>query len=92
MNKFGSSRPVSRSEDVRLLTGQGTFVDSIAPDGSLYACFLRSPVAHARITGLNLYDARKAEGVRLVLGAKDLIAAEIMEGLPFEVVETRDGS
>ncbi len=92
MQKFGVRNPWSRREDVRLLCGEGTFVDNIAPKNALYAHFFRSPVAHAKITKLSVFDARKMEGVHLVLGADDLHAAGIAEGLPFEVVECSDGS
>jgi carbon-monoxide dehydrogenase large subunit len=92
VEKFGSSRPLSRSEDSRLLSGKGTFIDSIAPNGALYACFFRSPVAHASISALNLAQAKEAPGVHLVLAAGDLHGAGITEGLPFDVIDNRDGS
>ncbi len=92
MQKFGLSRPLSRSEDVRLLCGKGTFVDNIAPRNALFAYFFRSPVAHATISRLKIDTARQAEGVHLVLCSADLQAAGITEGLPFEILENRDGS
>jgi carbon-monoxide dehydrogenase large subunit len=90
--KFGSSRPLSRSEDSRLLSGNGTFIDNSAPPGALYAYFFRSPVAHASFSTLNVADAKKAPGVHLVLVAADLLDAGITEGLPFDVIDNRDGS
>ncbi len=42
----GSSVP--RSEDRRILTGAGTYVDDIQLPGMLHAVFVRSTVAHAR--------------------------------------------
>jgi aerobic carbon-monoxide dehydrogenase large subunit len=74
MEKFGKSQPVTRSEDVRFLTGQGRFVDDVAPDGALVALFFRSPVAHGRITALNVDEARAGEGVHAVLTIDDLEA------------------
>ncbi len=44
--------PIKRSEDTRILTGQGSYVDDIILPGMLYAAFVRSPVAHARITSV----------------------------------------
>ena len=41
MEKFGKSQPVIRKEDVRFLTGQGRYVDDIAPEGALYAFVFR---------------------------------------------------
>ncbi len=92
MNKFGKSQPIFRNEDTRFLTGKGTFVDSISPGNALHAHFFRSPVAHANIKLLDLSDVRQAEGVHLVLGADDLIAAGITKGLPYEVIVNRDCS
>ncbi|PJE36372.1 xanthine dehydrogenase [Pseudooceanicola lipolyticus] len=92
MEKFGRSQPVKRVEDLRFVTGQGRYVDDIAPEGALFAYFLRSPVAHAEITGLDLDAARQAEGVHLVLTVEDLEAAGIDVALPGVVVKNRDGS
>ncbi|SLN10846.1 Carbon monoxide dehydrogenase large chain [Roseovarius albus] len=92
MQKFGSHGQWSRREDDRLLRGNGTFVDNIAPSDALYACFFRSPFAHAKIVALNLSDARNQQGVHLVLDADDLHAAGISKGLSSEVVECPDGT
>jgi CO/xanthine dehydrogenase Mo-binding subunit len=35
MTKFGSSQSVTRLEDTRFLTGQGRYIDDVAPEGSL---------------------------------------------------------
>ena len=45
---------VKRREDASLLRGRGTFVDNMAPPGTVYAVIVRSPYAHARINGVNL--------------------------------------
>ncbi|MGM0740126.1 MAG: xanthine dehydrogenase family protein molybdopterin-binding subunit [Pseudomonadota bacterium] len=92
MEKFGKSQPVTRLEDGRFLTGQGRYVDDIAPKGALVAHVLRAPVAHARITGLDVEEARAAPGVRLVLTAEDLAAAGITEAMAFNTVKNRDGT
>jgi aerobic carbon-monoxide dehydrogenase large subunit len=44
---------VRRREDPRFLTGTGQYVDDLQPDGALYAAFVRSPWAHARIAGVD---------------------------------------
>lgn len=92
MDKFGKSQPVKRVEDVRLLTGHGRYVDDIAPEGALHACFFRSPVAHGTITALDVSEARAAEGVHLVLTNDDLEAAGITESMAGVVLENRDGT
>ncbi len=66
---------VVRTEDPRLLTAGGTYVDDLAvPElaGAARITFVRSPIAHALITGLDLSAARSAPGVVAVLGAQDM--------------------
>ncbi len=92
MEKFGKSQSVTRREDQRFLTGQGRYVDDIAPDGALHAYFLRSTVAHGQITELDLDDAREMPGVHLVISAADLVAAGVVLGLGGSTVKNRDGS
>ncbi len=67
----GIGQPVRRKEDVRLLTGQGAFVDDVAPADLLHAVFVRSPHAHARIVSLDTAAARQAPGVIAVLTGAD---------------------
>jgi aerobic carbon-monoxide dehydrogenase large subunit len=43
---------VQRREDPRLLTGHGSYVDDIRLPGMLHAAFVRSPLAHARVTSI----------------------------------------
>ena len=92
MEKFGKSQPVKRVEDHRFLTGDGRYVDDIAPQGALHGVFFRAPVAHGVITELDVSDARDAEGVHLVLTCADLEAAGMDIALPHTVVDNRDGS
>jgi carbon-monoxide dehydrogenase large subunit len=65
-------QPLTRREDPPLLTGRGQYVDDIAPEGTLHAFVVRSPLAHARITGIDVTEARQAEGVAAVFTAADL--------------------
>ena len=92
MEKFGKSQPVTRVEDVRFLTGQGRYVDDIAPADALFAFFLRSPVAHGEITELDTSDAVEMPGVHLIVTADDLEAAGVKLGLKGSLVTNRDGS
>ena len=92
MEKFGKSQSFKRSEDVRFLTGHGRYVDDIAPDGALHAILLRSPVAHATITTLDVSEAREAPGVHLVLTVDDLLAAGMDVRMDGAVLTNRDGS
>ena len=74
-------RSVRRREDAALLTGRATWTDDIDPPGVLHVAVLRSPVAHARITGIDTAPAREAPGVVAVLTGEDL-GGEFAIGLP----------
>jgi aerobic carbon-monoxide dehydrogenase large subunit len=50
---------VKRREDRRLLDGQGEFLADIDIPGTLDVNFLRSPVAHARLRGIEIPEHRK---------------------------------
>jgi len=63
---------VARLEDPALLTGRGRFVDDIRLVGTLHACFVRSPHAHAKIRSIEASAARAMPGVHAVLTADDL--------------------
>ena len=75
-------RRITRVEDERLLTGRGRFVDDIELPGLLHAAFLRSPVAHGLIRGLDLAAARAMPGVRAVLAYADLRALQRFDRIP----------
>lgn len=66
----GSS--VARVEEPRLVTGQGRYVDDIQLPGVLHAAFVRSPIAHGLIVGIDTRAAAAMPGVRAVLTAADL--------------------
>jgi carbon-monoxide dehydrogenase large subunit len=80
---------VLRKEDPKLVTGQGTFVESITPPGTLWVAVVRSPLAHARIAGVNLAPAREAPGVVAAFAGADL-ADEWAAGLPCAWPVTED--
>jgi aerobic carbon-monoxide dehydrogenase large subunit len=65
-------RSVLRLEDHKLLRGAGRFVDDIALPGVLHASFVRSPIAHGRVTEIDIAAARAVEGVQAVLTYADL--------------------
>jgi carbon-monoxide dehydrogenase large subunit len=65
---------VVRTEDPRLLTAGGTYTDDLRlPElaGALRVTFVRSPVAHAEITGIDAKTALDSPGVVAVLTAAD---------------------
>ena len=63
---------VLRTEDARLLTGRGEFVDDIRLPGMLHATFVRASFAHARIGGIDTSAALALPGVHAVLAWADL--------------------
>ncbi|KIN63907.1 Dehydrogenase [Sulfitobacter noctilucicola] len=92
MDKFGKSQSVTRTEDVRFLTGDGRYVDDIAPEGALHGYFLRSTVAHGIINELDVSDALEVDGVHMVLTCRDMEAAGVDVSMAGAVVQNRDGS
>src|SRR6202000_2952369 len=54
---------IRRSEDPRILTGKGRYVDDIKLPGMLHAAFVRSPLAHARVLSVDVSAARALPGV-----------------------------
>jgi aerobic carbon-monoxide dehydrogenase large subunit len=66
------NRSVPRTEDYRLLTGQGRYIDDIEIPGALHACFVRSPHAHARIASIDASEALAMPGVVAVVTGRDL--------------------
>ncbi|WP_299654553.1 xanthine dehydrogenase family protein molybdopterin-binding subunit [uncultured Tateyamaria sp.] len=92
MDKFGKSQPVKRREDVRFLTGEGRYVDDVAPANALQTFVFRSPVAHGVITELDVSDARAAEGVHAVYTLADLESAGMNVRMPAALIKNRDGT
>jgi aerobic carbon-monoxide dehydrogenase large subunit len=71
--------PVQRVEDAKLVTGGAYFLDDIGHD-ALGVAFVRSPHAHARVTGIDVTDALDVEGLVAVYTYDDLLAADETEG------------
>jgi carbon-monoxide dehydrogenase large subunit len=68
---------IKRSEDPRILTGGGRYVDDIKLPGMLHAAFVRSPLAHARVLAVDVSAARALPGVVAVLTGADLEAMTV---------------
>jgi aerobic carbon-monoxide dehydrogenase large subunit len=62
---------VRRREDPRFLTGQGRYVDDVHLPEALHLSFIRSPWAHARLTGIDASAATARPGT-LVFTAADV--------------------
>jgi carbon-monoxide dehydrogenase large subunit len=59
--EVGQARP--RREDAHLITGRTQWTDNISLPGMLHLAILRSPVAHATITKVDISEARQRPGV-----------------------------
>ncbi len=74
-----------RKEDPRFVRGKGTYVDDVSLPGMLHGAVLRSPLAHARITSIDVTAAQQHPKVRAVITGKDL------EGLKLAWMPTLSG-
>ncbi|MEM7496811.1 MAG: xanthine dehydrogenase family protein molybdopterin-binding subunit [Pseudomonadota bacterium] len=70
--KFGIGQHVQRVEDLRLLRGEGAYVDDLSLPGQAHAALLRAPVAHGRVVSVDAEAARGMPGVLLVWTHDDL--------------------
>ena len=77
----GIGHSVKRVEDARLIEGQGNFLDDIALPGMLHMALVRSPVAHARINGIDTDAATAVDGVLAVVTG-ELMAAHNLAWMP----------
>ncbi|MGH9100694.1 MAG: xanthine dehydrogenase family protein molybdopterin-binding subunit, partial [Acidimicrobiales bacterium] len=73
---------VLRKEDAKFLTVGASYVDDLPLPGALWIGFLHSPVAHARVTRLDVDAARSAPGVLEVLTGSDLGVSPLPPDLP----------
>src|SRR5204863_4623601 len=92
LQKFGIGQPVPRTEDPRLVRGEGRYTDDIDLPGQAYAVIVRSRHAHGVIKSIDTSAARGMPGVLGVYIGADLTTAgygTLKCGIPFN---NRDGS
>ena len=77
----GIGHSVLRQEDDRLIEGQGDFLDDLVLPGMLHMAIHRSPVAHARIRGIDTAAASAVDGVIAVVTG-ELMAAHNLAWMP----------
>jgi carbon-monoxide dehydrogenase large subunit len=83
----GFGKPVRRVEDARFVRGEGRFNDDVNLPGQAYACFVRSPHAHAGIGRIDGGDALAVPGVLAVLTGADA-GADGLRPIPHRPVPT----
>jgi len=74
MGQFAFGQSVTRTEDPRLLTGRGNYVNNVNLHRQAHGFVLRSPYAHAKILSMDTSAAKAAPGVLAVLTAVDIKA------------------
>ncbi len=63
---------IRRKEDPRLITGRARYVDDMVLPGTLWAAFVRSPEAHAKIVSIDASLALERDGIHAVYTGEDL--------------------
>jgi carbon-monoxide dehydrogenase large subunit len=63
---------IKRKEDPRLIMGRARYIDDINVTGQLWASFVRSPEAHAKILSIDTSAAKAFPGVHAVFTGHDL--------------------
>lgn len=63
---------VTRVEDDRFLRGEGTYVENLDLPNSAWLTYVRSTMAHAEISMIDIEEARTAPGVIAVFTGEDL--------------------
>jgi carbon-monoxide dehydrogenase large subunit len=64
--------PIQRREDPALISGTARYVDDLAPVGTLHLAIVRSPFAHADVTGIDISSAADSPGVWAVITPEDV--------------------
>ena len=90
LTKFGVGQPVRRTEDPKLVRGEGCYTDDLSRAGQAYAVMVRSRDAHGTIRSIDTTAAKAMPGVLAVCTAADLSAYGPLKcNLP---LKNRDGS
>ena len=86
---IGIGDRAKRKEDRRFLTGKGKYVDDLNRPNQAYAYIIRSPYAHAKITGIDKTEALAAEGVVAIYTGQDMQVGSLPCGW---LIHSKDGS
>ncbi|MBV8749822.1 MAG: xanthine dehydrogenase family protein, partial [Candidatus Eremiobacteraeota bacterium] len=73
---------IRRREDPRLITGRATYVDDVKQVGTVYAAFVRSPYAHAKLVSVDTQQAKDDARVLAVHTGADLAADGLAGSMP----------
>jgi carbon-monoxide dehydrogenase large subunit len=92
VTKFAIGQPVKRSEDPKLVRGEGRFTDDVSAPRQAHAVMVRSRYAHGIIRGISTDAARKMPGVLGTYTGADLAAAGYGTLKCIVPFKNRDGS
>src|SRR5262245_59818155 len=88
----GIGAPVRRKEDQRFITGKGQYTDDINRPGQTYACFVRSPHAHANIKRIDISAALRKPGCLAVFTGDDIAADKVGALFCGWMITSKDGA
>jgi len=91
-NEFGIGQPVRRTEDPKLVRGEGRFTDDVGLPGQAHAVMVRSRNAHGIIRSIDVAAASALPGVLGVYTGADLVAAGYGTFKCIVPFNNRDGS
>src|SRR5215471_17379821 len=90
LTKFGIGQPVRRTEDPKLVRGDGCYTDDVSRPRQAYAAIVRSREAHGIIRSIDTAAAKAMPGVLAVYTASDLTGYGPLKcNMP---LKSRDGS
>jgi carbon-monoxide dehydrogenase large subunit len=92
VGQFAIGQAVPRTEDPKLLRGEGRYVDDVRVLNEAHGYVLRSPHAHARLLGVDASPARNMPGVIAVYTGADVAADGLGQHPPTHPRTRRDGS
>ena len=92
MGQFAIGQSVPRTEDPRLLRGEGRYVDDVRLVNPAHAYVLRSPHAHAQVISVETGAAKQMPGVLAVLTGADVLVDNLGWHPPPNMRQRRDGS
>src|SRR4030081_2924740 len=92
MGVEGIGASVVRKEDRRFTTGKGRYVDDIKLQGMTHAHFIRSPHAHAKVTGIASSAAMKMPRVGGVLTRAQIVDDKVGNLICGWAITSKDGT
>ena len=92
MSATGIGAAVRRQEDQRFITGKGRYTADVERPHQAFACFVRSPHAHAKIKKIDARAAAAMPGVLAVLTGAELAADKIGNLICGWLIHSKDGT